>query len=91
MDRRNFRYKKRSHVKETMDSNDTDSQKKHEESSQIAEPNTSEQSEGNKELINLKDIKSKDPTELQELAEKYKVENPGGMLKQDITFAILKR
>jgi transcription termination factor Rho len=47
--------------------------------------------ENTRELVNLKDIKGKYPAELQKLAEKYKIENSGGMLKQDITFAILKK
>ncbi len=44
-----------------------------------------------KEFIDLKYIKQQTPTELQETAEKYGVENPGAMLKQDIIFAILKK
>lgn len=42
-------------------------------------------------LISLRDLKRKDPTDLIEIAEEHGVENPGGMLKQDIIFAILKK
>jgi len=42
-------------------------------------------------LILLKDLKRKTPTELVEIAEEHGVENPGGMLKQDVIFAILKK
>lgn len=42
-------------------------------------------------LISLKDLKRKSPTELIEMAEEHGVENPGGMLKQDVIFAILKK
>jgi transcription termination factor Rho len=41
--------------------------------------------------IDLKELKSKPPAELQALAEKYGVENPGSMLKQDIVFLTLKK
>lgn len=43
------------------------------------------------ETVNLKDLKNKSSFELQELAEKYSIENTGGMPKQDIIFAILKK
>ncbi|MBL0318762.1 MAG: transcription termination factor Rho [Alphaproteobacteria bacterium] len=41
-------------------------------------------------LVNLKDIKKLSPEQLLEHAEKYQVENAGGMLKQDLIFCILK-
>jgi transcription termination factor Rho len=45
----------------------------------------------NKEVISLKDLKKKTPTDLLALAEKYEIENPGGLPKQEIIFAILKK
>ncbi len=42
-------------------------------------------------ILNLKELKRKSPAELLELADKCNIENPGGMLKQDLVFAILKR
>lgn len=42
-------------------------------------------------LIHLKDLKNTSPTELVEIAKEHGVENPGGMLKQDIIFSILKK
>ncbi|MCH9753438.1 MAG: transcription termination factor Rho [Alphaproteobacteria bacterium] len=42
-------------------------------------------------LILLKDLKRKSPTELVEIAEEHGVENPDGMLKQDVIFSILKK
>jgi len=42
-------------------------------------------------LILLTDLKRKSPTELIDIAEEHGVENPGGMLKQDVIFAILKK
>jgi len=42
-------------------------------------------------FVDLKDLKRKSPVELQELAEKYAIENPGSMLKQDIIFLTLKK
>jgi len=50
-----------------------------------------EQKDTDMELVDLKDIKGKSPNELQALAEKYEIENPGVMSKQGITFAILKK
>ena len=44
-----------------------------------------------KEFIDLKKLKQQKPDELQETSEKYGVENPGAMLKQDIIFSILKK
>jgi transcription termination factor Rho len=55
---------------------------------QHAHPQESLKSE---EIIDFKGLKKKSPEELQQLAEKYNIENPGSMLKQDLTFAILKR
>ena len=43
------------------------------------------------EFIDLKELKQQTPDQLQATAEKYGVENPGGMLKQDIIFSILKK
>jgi transcription termination factor Rho len=43
------------------------------------------------EVISLKVLKKKTPTELLTLAEKYGIENPGGLPKQEIIFAILKK
>src|SRR3989338_1264249 len=43
-----------------------------------------------KEFIDLKHLKQQKPDDLQASAEKYWVENPGSMLKQDIIFSILK-
>ena len=41
--------------------------------------------------IDLQELKKRAPAELQILAEKYGVENPGSMLKQDIIFLTLKK
>lgn len=41
--------------------------------------------------MNLKELKQKKPEDLLELAEELGVEDAGGMLRQDLTFAILKR
>ncbi|NRA73137.1 MAG: transcription termination factor Rho [Rickettsiales bacterium] len=89
MDKRNFRYKNRNYAKENSDT-EIQAEKK-ESSQQNTKSTTSQDSTKPKELVNLKDITSKDPTQLQELAEEHNVENPGKMLKQDITFAILKK
>ncbi len=43
------------------------------------------------EIIDFKTLKKESPEALQHMAEKYGVENPGSMLKQDLTFAILKK
>ncbi|AZL15608.1 transcription termination factor Rho [Rickettsiales endosymbiont of Stachyamoeba lipophora] len=43
------------------------------------------------ETVLLKELKQKSSSYLVELAEKYEVENPSMMLKQDIIFGILKR
>lgn len=43
------------------------------------------------EFIDLKELKQQTPDQLQATAEKYGVENPGGMLKQDIIFSTLKK
>lgn len=43
------------------------------------------------EIINFKSLKKESPEALQLMADKYGVENPGTMLKQDLTFAILKK
>jgi transcription termination factor Rho len=40
--------------------------------------------------MKLKDLKTKKPNELVQIAEKHGVEDPTGMLKQDMIFAILK-
>jgi transcription termination factor Rho len=42
-------------------------------------------------VIHLREVKNKSPNELLKRAEEYGVENPSGMLKQDLTFAILKK
>jgi transcription termination factor Rho len=87
--RKHFKYNK-----EPRNPEDTDLDSNNQESEQEEQPveiTEEERLEHAKELINLKDIKSQYPMELQKLAEKYKIENSGGMLKQDITFAILKK
>jgi transcription termination factor Rho len=42
-------------------------------------------------VIHLREVKNKSPNELLKKAEECGVENPSGMLKQDLTFAILKK
>ncbi len=42
-------------------------------------------------LIELKELKRKSPDDLLEMAESLEIENAGGMLKQNLIFAILKR
>lgn len=42
-------------------------------------------------LISLKDLKLKNPADLMEIAEEHGVESPGGMLKHDVIFSILKK
>ena len=44
-----------------------------------------------KKELDLKNLKSKDIQSLTRLAHKLKIENPGGMTRQDIVFGILKR
>lgn len=41
--------------------------------------------------LHIKDLKLKSPEELLDFAEELEVENPGGMLRQDLSFAILKK
>ena len=41
--------------------------------------------------MQLKTLKSKSPKELLALGESYNIENVGGMRKQEILFAILKK
>lgn len=41
--------------------------------------------------VYLKDLKSKSPAELLDMADQYGVENPSALLKQDIIFSILKK
>ncbi|MEQ9115243.1 MAG: transcription termination factor Rho [Rickettsiales bacterium] len=43
------------------------------------------------DTVEFRSLKKETPEELQAMAEKYGVENPGSMLKQDLTFAILKK
>ena len=43
-----------------------------------------------RQSVNLQDLKSKKPAELQSLAEEYGVENGSSLLKQELIFAILK-
>lgn len=43
------------------------------------------------EVVDFKGLKKESPEVLQEMAEKYEVENPGSMLKQNLIFAILKK
>ena len=45
----------------------------------------------NEKIVFLKDLKRKAPDEILSLAEKYGIENPSTMLKQDIIFATLKK
>lgn len=47
--------------------------------------------ESNGTVINLKELKQKNPKEMLELAESYGVENVSSMLRQDIIFSILKK
>lgn len=42
-------------------------------------------------IYNLKELKKKESAELLDMAEDLGIENAGGMLKQDLVFAILKR
>ena len=44
-----------------------------------------------KKELDLKNLKSKEIQSLTQLAHKLKIENPGGMTRQDIVFEILKR
>ena len=41
--------------------------------------------------MHLKDLKSKNPSELLKIAEELKIENAGTLRKQDMIFAILKQ
>ena len=45
----------------------------------------------NNNFIHLRELKKKNPKEIQDIAESYGVENPSSMLKQDLIFSILKR
>ena len=47
--------------------------------------------EEEKKELDLKNLRSKDIHSLNKLAQKLKIENPGGMTRQDIVFEILKR
>ena len=47
--------------------------------------------EEEKKALDLKNLKSKDIHSLTRLAHKLKIENPGGMKRQDMVFEILKR
>lgn len=47
--------------------------------------------EEEKKALDLKNLKSKDIHSLTKLAHKLKIENPGGMKRQDMVFEILKR
>lgn len=42
-------------------------------------------------FIDIKELKTKDPSVLLEMAEEHKIENPGSMMKQDLIFLILKK
>lgn len=42
-------------------------------------------------VLNLKELKTKSPSYLLDMAEKYGIENAGGVLQQDLVFSILKR
>ena len=42
-------------------------------------------------VIHIEELKLKKPNELLELAEELNVENPGGMLRQDLAFSILRK
>jgi transcription termination factor Rho len=42
-------------------------------------------------FIHLRELKKKNPKEIQDIAESYGVENPSSMLKQDLIFSILKK
>jgi transcription termination factor Rho len=95
MDRKILKHRKRNYIEEETDI-DAAEPAASEENSYIQPQKTKaadahEKNVHSNELINLKDIKGKYPLELQKLAEKYDIENAGGMLKQDITFAILKK
>ncbi|MCD6034936.1 MAG: rho [Rickettsiales bacterium] len=46
---------------------------------------------GSGKELNIKELKRKAPDELLAIAEEYKVENVGGLLKQEMIFAILKK
>jgi transcription termination factor Rho len=52
---------------------------------------TAESRAASEKDLNIKDLKSKQPAELLSLAEEIGVEDPGGMLKQELIFSILKR
>ena len=41
--------------------------------------------------MHLKDLKSKNPSELLKIAEELRIENAGTLRKQDMIFAILKQ
>jgi transcription termination factor Rho len=45
----------------------------------------------NNNFIHLRELKKKNPKEIQDIAESYGVENPSSMLKQDLIFSILKK
>ena len=47
--------------------------------------------EEEKKELDLKNLRSKDIHSLSKLAHKLKIENPGGMTRQDIVFEVLKR
>src|SRR4051812_8032579 len=70
---------------------------RHENGDDSAEDSSEESSEPiNKgkfygRTMNLKELKLKNSNELLDLAEESGVENAGGMLKQDLVFAILKK
>ena len=92
MDNKKFEHKRQSYVEKDKNATHLASTQNNKDAfPQKVEVNKPDQLKVDKELIYLKDIKSKDPTELQKLAEKYAIESPGGMPKQEITFAILKK
>jgi transcription termination factor Rho len=92
MDNKKFEHKRQSYVEKDKNATHLASTQNNKDAfPQKVEVNEPDQLKVDKELIYLKDIKSKDPTELQKLAEKYAIESPGGMPKQEITFAILKK
>ena len=56
----------------------------------IAETEENQESNTPRETVNLVDLKKKKSGELFDLAEKYGIENPSTMLRQELIFSILK-
>ena len=61
------------------------------ESSELVDLSDIKLTEEEKKEFNVKNLKSKDINSLNALAQKLKIESPGGMKRQDMVFEILKR